>query len=77
MTEKYQQEVDTLKALVASQEEKIESLVDELEKIESKYDYETTHKCDFTDAGRLMIVELIFTLDTEAIVICSRFHSRM
>ena len=51
--EKLTQEVDTLKALVATQEEKIESLVDELEKIESKNDYETTHKCDFTDAGMI------------------------
>ena len=33
MTEKYQQEIDTLKAIVASQEEKIDSLVSELEKL--------------------------------------------
>lgn len=50
---KLNQQVTTLKAIVASQEEKIESLVDELEKIESKNDYETTHRCDFTDAGMI------------------------
>ena len=50
---KLRQEIDTLKAIVASQEEKIDSLVSELEKIESKNDYETTHKCDFTDAGMI------------------------
>ena len=42
-----------LQALVASQEEKIESLVSELEKIESENDYETTHRCDFTDVGMI------------------------
>ena len=47
------QEIATLKAIVASQEEKIESLASELEKIESKNDYETTHKCDFTNVGMI------------------------
>ena len=47
------QEVATLKAIVAEQEEKIDSLVEELEKIESKNDYELTHKCAFTDAGMI------------------------
>tara|TARA_B100000282_G_scaffold276765_1_gene235114 strand:- start:510 stop:908 length:399 start_codon:yes stop_codon:yes gene_type:complete len=53
MIDKYLQEIDTLKAIVASQDEKIDSLVSELEKVESKNDYETTHKCDFTDAGMI------------------------
>ena len=51
--EKLIQEVATLKAIVASQEEKIETLVSELEKIESKNDYELTHKCAFTDVGMI------------------------
>lgn len=51
--EKLIQEVTTLKAIVASQEEKIETLVSELEKIESKNDYELTHKCAFTDVGMI------------------------
>ena len=51
--EDLKQEVATLKAIVADQEEKIDSLVDELEKIESKNDYELTHKCAFTDKGMI------------------------
>jgi|TARA_A200000159_G_C7335017_1_gene344684 hypothetical protein len=51
--EELQTQVDTLKAIVASQDEKIDTLVQELEKIESQNDYETTHKCDFTDAGMI------------------------
>ncbi len=51
--EELQAQVDTLKAIVASQDEKIDTLVHELEKIESQNDYETTHKCDFTDAGMI------------------------
>ena len=51
--EDLQKQVGVLKALVASQEEKIESLVSELEKIESENDYETTHRCDFTDVGMI------------------------
>ena len=49
--ENLQQEIATLKAIVANQEEKIDSLVEELEKIEAKNDYELTHKCAFTDNG--------------------------
>ncbi|RPG63833.1 MAG: hypothetical protein CBC02_009785 [Flavobacteriaceae bacterium TMED42] len=52
-TEDLQQEVATLKAIVATQEEKIDSLVEELEKIESKNDYDLTHKCAFTDSGMI------------------------
>lgn len=51
--EDLQQEVATLKAIVANQEEKIDSLVEELEKIEAKNDYELTHKCVFTDKGMI------------------------
>jgi len=51
--EDLQQEVATLKAIVAEQEEKIDSLVEELEKIEAKNDYELTHKCVFTDNGMI------------------------
>jgi len=51
--EELQTQVDTLKAIIASQDEKIDGLVQELEKIESQNDYETTHKCDFTDAGMI------------------------
>ena len=51
--EELQTQVDTLKAIVASQDEKIDNLVQELEKIESQNDYETTHKCDFTDVGMI------------------------
>ena len=50
---KLDQEIATLKAIVASQEEKIDLLVSELEKVESKNDYESTHKCDFTDVGMI------------------------
>ena len=50
--EDLKQEVATLKAIVADQK-KIDSLVDELEKIESKNDYELTHKCAFTDKGMI------------------------
>ena len=46
-------EINILKEVIATQEEKIDSLVQELEKIESRNDYETTHKCDFTDAGMI------------------------
>ena len=46
-------EVATLKAIVAEQERKIDSLVEELEKIEAKNDYESTHKCAFTDNGMI------------------------
>tara|TARA_Y100001933_G_C19010981_1_gene568818 strand:+ start:320 stop:721 length:402 start_codon:yes stop_codon:yes gene_type:complete len=51
--EKLQEQIATLKAVVATQEEKIHSLVEELEKIESEKDYELTHKCAFTDAGMI------------------------
>ena len=44
-------EIKMLKELIATQEEKIDSLAEELEKIESKNDYELTHKCAFTDNG--------------------------
>ena len=44
-------EIKVLKELIATQEEKIDSLAEELEKIESKNDYELTHKCAFTDNG--------------------------
>ncbi len=46
-------EINILKEVIATQEKKIDSLVQELEKIESRNDYETTHKCDFTDAGMI------------------------
>lgn len=51
--EDLQEQVATLKAVVATQEEKIDSLTEELEKIESKNDYELTHKCAFTDNGMI------------------------
>ena len=51
--ENLQEQVATLKAVVATQEEKIDSLTEELEKIESKNDYELTHKCAFTDNGMI------------------------
>ena len=51
--EKLIQEVTTLKAVVATQEEKIDSLTSELEKFESKNEYELTHKCAFTDNGMI------------------------
>jgi len=46
-------EIKMLKELIATQEEKIDSLTEELEKIESKNDYELTHKCAFTDNGMI------------------------
>ena len=52
-TENLQEQVATLKAIVATQEEKIDLLTDELEKVESKNDYELTHKCAFTDNGMI------------------------
>ena len=44
-------EIKMLKELIATQEEKIGSLTEELENQESKSDYELTHKCAFTDNG--------------------------
>ena len=52
-TENLQEQVATLKAIVATQVEKIDLLTDELEKVESKNDYELTHKCAFTDNGMI------------------------
>lgn len=46
-------EFKMLRELIATQEEKIDSLTEELEKIESKNDYELTHKCAFTDNGMI------------------------
>jgi hypothetical protein len=46
-------EFKMLKELIATQEEKIDSLTKELEKIESKNDYELTHRCAFTDNGMI------------------------
>ena len=46
-------EINILKEVIATQEEKIDSLTEELEKIESKNDYELTHKCAFTDNGMI------------------------
>lgn len=51
--EDLQQQVSTLKAIVADQETKIDSLVEEIEKIEAKNDYDLTHKCAFTDNGMI------------------------
>ena len=51
--DKLEQEVVTLRAVVASQEEKIDCLVAELEKVEADKDYELTHKCAFTDVGMI------------------------
>jgi len=51
--DKLEQEVETLRAVVASQEEKIDCLVAELEKVEADKDYELTHKCVFTDVGMI------------------------
>ena len=45
--------IKVLKEIIQSQKESIELLVDELEKHESKNDYETTHRCDFTDVGTI------------------------
>ena len=61
-TENLQEQVATLKAIVATQEEKIDLLTDELEKVESKNDYELTHKCAFTDNGMIddCVIELYF-----------------
>jgi hypothetical protein len=46
-------EFKMLKELIATQEEKITSLTEELEKIESKNEYELTHRCAFTDNGMI------------------------
>lgn len=46
-------EIKMLKEIIATQEVKIDSLVEELEKIESKNDYDLTHKCAFTDNGMI------------------------
>jgi hypothetical protein len=46
-------EFKMLRELIATQEEKIDSLTKELEKIESKNEYELTHKCAFTDNGMI------------------------
>ena len=46
-------EFKMLRELIATQEEKIDSLTEELEKNESKNDYELTHKCAFTDNGMI------------------------
>lgn len=51
--EDLQQQVATLKGIVADQEAKIDSLVEEIEKIEAKNDYDLTHKCAFTDNGMI------------------------
>jgi hypothetical protein len=45
--------IKVLKEIIQSQKESIELLVEELEKHESKNDYSSTHKCDFTDAGMI------------------------
>jgi len=49
----YKDEIKMLKELIATQEERIDSLTEELEKNESKNDYELTHKCAFTDNGMI------------------------
>ena len=46
-------EINILKEVIATQEEKIDSLTEELEKIESENDNELTHKCAFTDVGMI------------------------
>ena len=46
-------EIKMLKEIIATQEERIDSLTEELEKIESKNEYELTHKCEFTDTGMI------------------------
>ena len=48
-----EEQVETLKAIVVSQEEKIHNLKKEIAEEEAKNDYELTHKCAFTDNGMI------------------------
>jgi len=48
-----EEQVETLKEIVASQEEKIHNLKKEIAEEEAKNDYELTHKCALTDNGMI------------------------
>ena len=48
-----EEQIATLKEIVASQEEKIHSLKKEIEEESAKNDYELTHRCAFTDNGMI------------------------